>query len=221
MPPAFEAHHPRGRSLLQWIARHQELLTAITGIGTLLVWLVYLQVFISSYRRQIRATLLITRGAGDGLEARCFLSNMSSGPVYVQSVLMTVEQPDGVLVCPVTDMLDLEGELPAAPHLRTRQGSLGSGATRDIGSFHDLMQHALRAGAKENDAAVDPSSVRSILLEVVGIYGSEDLPIGARRMFVVSNANGRLIIQGQELGTSQVRSRRARKKLVADLERDR
>jgi hypothetical protein len=49
--------------------------------------------------------LLITRGAGAGLDAHCFLSNMSSGPVHVASVLVKLETPAGSLICPVTDML--------------------------------------------------------------------------------------------------------------------
>jgi hypothetical protein len=54
------------RNELQWIEDHCQLITALTGIGTLAVRVIYLQVFISNYRRQIRATLLITRGAGFG-----------------------------------------------------------------------------------------------------------------------------------------------------------
>ncbi|WP_353641459.1 hypothetical protein [Mesorhizobium sp. WSM2239] len=119
--------------MLQWIADNRELITALTGFGTLLVWVIYLQIFISNYRRQVRATLLIARGPGEGLEARCFLSNMSSG--YLQSVLVKIETAAKTLICPVTDMLDLEGEVPADSRLRTRQGPLASGETRDIGSL--------------------------------------------------------------------------------------
>ena len=75
-----------GGKAVQWIAQHSQAISALTSIGTLLVWVIYLQIFVSSYRRQLRATLLITHGAGDGLEARCLLSNMSSGAVHVASV---------------------------------------------------------------------------------------------------------------------------------------
>jgi len=58
---------------MQWIEDHREPITALTGLGALAVWVVYLQVFVSNYRRQLRATLLITRGAGAELDAHCFL----------------------------------------------------------------------------------------------------------------------------------------------------
>jgi hypothetical protein len=206
---------------LRWIAENQEVITALTGVGTLLVWVIYLQVFVSSYRRQLRATLLVTRGAGDGLEARCFVSNMSSGPVYVQSVLVRLETRASTLISPVTDLLDLEGETPAEPMQRTRQGPLASGEIRDIGSFRNLMQHVLRANLQGPDLENAPETVRSISVEVIGIYGSEDLPIGARRRFVVLNHDGRIWVKGEELETRQIRSKRERRRLVADLERDR
>jgi len=186
-----------------------------------MVWMIYLQVFVSSYRRQLRATLLITRGAGDGLEARCFLSNMSAGPIYVQSVLVTLETAAGTLVRPVTDILDLEDEPPDDPRLQTRQGPLGSGETRDLGSFSNLLRHVLRASTDAPNPTPAETTVRSIVIEIVGIYSSEDLPIGARRRFLVLDHEGRLRIQGQELETEQIRSRRQRRRLVADLERDR
>ncbi|YCI06659.1 hypothetical protein M1D34_26790 (plasmid) [Ensifer sp. D2-11] len=206
---------------MQWIEDHRELITALTGLGTLAVWVIYLQVFVSNYRRQLRATLLITRGAGSGLDARCFLSNMSSGPVHVASVLVKLETPAGSLICPVTDMLHPEGEAPAEPRQRTRQGPLGSGEIRDLGSFGTLMRHALHAKSERPVANEWHTEVRSIMVEIVGHYGSEDLPIGARRVFVVLENAGGPVIRGRELQTEQIRNRRDRRRLVADLERDR
>jgi hypothetical protein len=206
---------------LQWIQDHPQLITVLTGMGTLAVWVIYLQVFVSSYRRQLRATLLITRGAGTGLEARCFLSNMSSEPVYVASVFVRLETFDGPLICPVTDMLHPERETPPDPRQRTRQGPLGSGEIRDLGSFGNLMRHALRVQSEEAVPDELHTGIRSIMIEVVGHYGSEDLPIGARRVFVVLEQAGGPLIRGQELQTEQIRNRRERKRLVSDLERDR
>lgn len=207
--------------MLQWVAQHREVITALTGLGTLIVWVIYLQVFVSNYRRQLRATLLITRGAGDGLEARCFLSNMSSGPVYVQSVLVTLGTAKKTFVFPVTDMLELERETPAIPQERTRQGPLASGEIRDIGSFGNLIAHALRGTQTPSNEGIAPMAVQLVTIEVVGTYGSEDLPVGARRRFLVVEENGRFRIQGKHLQTQQIRGRRERRRLLADLARDR
>jgi len=64
--------------------------------------------------------------------------------------------------------------------------------------------------------------VKAIMIEILGVYGSEDLPVGARRRFVVvENDGGVTKIEGENLRTSQIRGTRARKKLVAELGRDR
>jgi hypothetical protein len=207
--------------MLQWVAQHREVITALTGLGTLIVWVIYLQVFVSSYRRQLRATLLITRGAGDGLEARCLLSNMSSGPVYILSVFVTLGTPKKTFVLPVTDMPGPENDASADPLERTRQGPLASGETRDIGSFSNLIEHALRGGQSHPNDGIASLAIKFLTIEAVGIYGSEDLPIGARRRFLVVEENGQVRIQGQTLRTRQIRGRRHRKGLLIDLARDR
>ncbi|ASY63518.1 hypothetical protein SJ05684_c20770 [Sinorhizobium sojae CCBAU 05684] len=196
--------------LLRWISGHGQLISALTGVGMLLVWVIYLQVFISSYRRQLRATLLIARGAGDGLEARCFLSNMSSGPVYVQSVIITLETADGTLIRPATDIQDGEG----SPIERTRQGPLQPGDIRDIGSFRSLICHALEAA--DDQAEI----VQAMVIEILGVYGSEDLPVGARRRFILAKTQGRIRLRGDTIETQQIRKRRERRRLISELKRD-
>lgn len=199
---------------MQWIADHSQLISALTGVGTLLVWVIYLQVFVSSYRRQLRATLLITRGPGDGLAARCFVTNMSSGPVYVQSVIVALETPSGTVVMPATETQDAEQQAYARPLERTRQGPLQPAAIRDIGSFEHLMSPAL------HQAADRPETVQAVTIVVLGVYGTEDLPIGARRRFVVTPTGARLRLHGATLGTEQIRKKSERRKLLADLQRD-
>lgn len=198
---------------MQWLAKYSDTISALTGLGMLMVWVIYLQVFVSSYRRQLRATLLITRGPGSGVEARCFLSNMSSGPVYIASVQVQIETAGGVTIRPVTDAFDPRTKKAAVIRERTRQGPLGEGETRDIGSFQELIE----------DASCNSSAtqhLRSVVIEVVGLYGSEDLPVGASRCFVVFEDNEELYVQGKNLQTEQIRKRRDRRKLLTDLKRD-
>ena len=56
---------------MEWIKGHSGIITALSGVGSLLVWIICLQVFVRSYRRQLRATLLTTRGSGVCLDSRC------------------------------------------------------------------------------------------------------------------------------------------------------
>lgn len=163
------------------------------------------------------ATLLITRGPGHGLQARCFLSNMSSGPIYVATVQVQLENASGTFVCPVTDVVDLDavGEQVSS----TRQGPLCNGETRDLGSFEQLLRHAADAGANHNSGAL-VKDLRAMTVEVVGLYGPEDQPIGARRCFLVLRQGNKLVVRGKELRTQQIRRSEDRGQLLEDLRRD-
>ena len=200
---------------MDWFTRYGTLISALTGVGTLVVWIIYLQVFVSSYRRQLRATLLITRGAGDDAEARCFVSNMSSGPIFVQSVMVTLETEGATIVKPATDIHDIQAASQMSSLDRTRQGPLHPGQVKDIGSFNNLMSHGLE------DANGCRVVVKAVLVEVLGIYASEDLPVGARRRFVLTRSRDGLRIRADSVETTQIRRRRERRNLLNDLERDR
>ncbi|MCG5261314.1 hypothetical protein [Cupriavidus gilardii] len=208
----FEEH------VLQWISDHSQLITALTGVGTLLVWVIYLQVFVSSYRRQLRATLLITRGPGEGLAARCFVTNMSAGPVYVQSVIVEVEAPQRTLVMPATEIHDAERDAHALQ--RTRQGPLQPAQIRDIGSFDRLIAPALREIGDRAEGLQASEALEAVTITVVGVYGSEDLPIGARRRFALAVSGDKVQLHGATIETEQIRRRSERQSLLADLRRD-
>lgn len=192
---------------MEWLARNSDAISALTSAGTLLVWLVYLQVFISNYRRGLRATFVIARGAGEGLSARCLVSNMSSGAIYISSVQLIMRTGTGDIVGAVTD-INHDG-----PDW-TRQGPLGEGECQDIGSFDDLIRQAFAAAARDRLPA------SRVTVEVVGIYGSEDLPVGARRTFVVHDTAEGRTVRGIEGWTEQIRSRGARRALKSVVSRD-
>lgn len=202
---------------MPWIAEHPQVISALTSIGTLLVWVIYLQVFVNSYRRQLRATLLITRGAGDELDARCLLSNMSSGAVYVESVVVTLSTASRTIVGPVTDIRDARGEITEQAGRSTRQGPLDGGESRDLGSFASLVRQVLAQTSVE----LSQTELEAITVKVIGIYGSEDLPVGACRTFLLRDEGGRRRMSGEGVRTRQIRTWRERRRLIADLERDR
>ncbi|GGE40926.1 hypothetical protein GCM10007276_17900 [Agaricicola taiwanensis] len=205
---------------LQWIAEHSEAISALTDLGTLAIWAIYLQVFVSSYRRQLRATLIITRGVGSDLDARCLVSNMSSGPIYISSVFVRLETSSGTIITPVTDVFDAEKQRDREPHQHTRQGPLQAGESRDIGSFRQLIEHALHAAPGIDRSGDEKVQVGFILVEVVGLYGSEDLPIGARRGFDILAEGVQHHVHGRQVHTEQIRTRRQRRELTKDLQRD-
>lgn len=209
--------------MLDWISRHNQAIGAFLNLGMLVVWIVYLQVFVSNYRRQTRVHILINRGSGSGLDARCLVSNMSSEAIYIQSIIVDLETPDAHWSCPVTELDDIEEwEKPTDLDLWTRQGPLGAGCVRDMGAFRAMLDHALMtwsqsgndvgAGIREQLVAFD--------LKIVAVYGSEDLPVGAKRRFAIFRNKGDVRIRPQTIEAQQIRSAPERRKIKSILENE-
>ncbi|MCB5175230.1 hypothetical protein [Microvirga lenta] len=201
-----------------WIANNHQVIGALANIAMLFVWIAYLQVFVSSYRRQKRSSIMINRGAGSGLEARCLISNMSAEAIYIESLIATVETKEGRWSCPVTELQEGRSDL----ELATRQGPVQAGQFVDIGSFRSLIEPVLRPGAGPRGAvAADgldgPAAVE---IKVIAVHGSEDLLAGAIRRFDLIRQEGRLLLRGHTVGTQQIRSRRQRERLRDDVETD-
>lgn len=206
--------------MLEWITSNHQIIGVLANVSMLLVWIAYLQVFVSSYRRQKRPNVLVNRGAGSALDARCLISNMSAEAIYIESLIATVETADGRWSCPVTDMQEAaRTEGHADLGLATRQGPLLPGHFIDIGSFQSLIDPVLRVGA-EPRRGVAPDGLMDLVafeIKVIVVHGSEDLLAGAVRRFDLVRQQDRLLVRGHEVGTRQIRSRRKRKKLRDDL----
>jgi hypothetical protein len=201
-----------------WFASNHQVISALANIAMLFVWIAYLQVFVSSYRRQKRPNILINRGAGSGLEARCLISNMSAEAIYIESIIATVETTEGRWSCPVTEMLEGRSDLD----LKTRQGPVQPGQFVDIGSFQNLIEPVLRrsTGLRGAVAPDDLENLVAFELKVIAVHGSEDLLAGAMRRFDLIRRQDQLLLRGHAVGTQQIRSRRERGRLRDDVEAD-
>lgn len=198
-----------------WIADNHQIISVLVNIAMLLVWIAYLQVFVSSYRRQKRSNILINRGAGAGLEARCLISNMSAEAIYIESLIATVATSDGHWSYPVTELLEGRSDLD----LKTRQGPVQSGQVVDIGAFKTLIEPGLHKFAGLQGAE-HLAIVTAFELKVIAVHGSEDLLTGAIRRFDLIRKQDQLLLKGHVVGTYQIRSRKEREQLRADVEAD-
>lgn len=201
-----------------WIASNLQVISALADIAMLVVWIAYLQVFVSSYRRQKRSNILINRGAGSGLEARCLISNMSAEAIYIESIIATAETAEGRWSLPVTELLEGRSDLD----LKTRQGPLQAGHFIDIGSFQKLIEPVLQK-AKGSGGAVTSDGLENLVsfeIKIIAVHGSEDLLTGATRRFDLIQRQHGPLLRGHSVGTHQIRFRREREKLRHDVEAD-
>jgi hypothetical protein len=201
--------------MLDWIRQNYSTISVLTNAGMLIVWIVYLQLFLQSYKRQRRSKILINVGAGRSIDARCLVSNMSAEPVYLESIIATLERGQEKWTSPVTDVEELtpDHERPDYRQL-TRQGPLMPGAVMDLGSYRDLIGRVVHeAGWAADGAQALPENLRAIEIQAIADFGPEDLLVGARRRFALVQRGGGWALGPEKPYTEQIRSRRERKRI--------
>lgn len=191
-----------------WIGENSATLGVVISLLTAFIWIGYFQILFISFRRQRRTRILINRGAGQDTDARCLISNMGAEPLYVISILGTLERGDERLTAEITDLDESEvGEIEKSSE-GTSQGPLQSGDFMDIGRFSSLMARCARARGDAGDADFD-----AMTLTVIAAYGADDLSVGATRRFVLKRGADGVKLDPESISTRQLRARPARREL--------
>lgn len=204
-----------------WLNNNSAAIQLFLNLGLLLVWLFYLQLFLFSFRRRRRCKILINVSGERALAARCLICNMSEEPVYVMSVIATVQTRESTWRSSITEYeLDDNRSPPHDAQEMTRQGPLRMGDCRDIGSYAQLIDRARHAHGEweSTDRLVQEHWPIELKLTVIAVYGSEDLPVAAEREFELHLDGARTTVKPLTISTSQIRGKRARQNLHQHLE---
>lgn len=178
-------------SVLQTLLEYAPLLSAVMAAVTALIWIVYLNFFLLSYRRQRKPSILITSGAGRGLDTHCFVTNLGLEPVYLLDVVIDLERPDGSSVRAIIPERNehwqdaQQGDADDA-HSATNVGPLRSGEEKDLGRFRALIDRA----CAENPDVDAHMPLAALEVTVVTITASQAELCGAARRYRVRNATG-------------------------------
>ncbi|GGO93176.1 hypothetical protein [Stakelama pacifica] len=200
----------------QWISAHSAAISIFFNFLMVVVWVTYLQLLLVQFRATRRSSILITRAAGRGMRSRCLVTNMSSQPLYVTSLIGTLHVGDRQIELPLTDLRDLPDDLGNDPRSKMGQGSLNTGQYLDIGHFHEIVEVMLAAN-DENEVAA--TQVDQFDLTVVAFYSREDLPVGATRSFHFDHAAAKgSRVKPLSLSTDQIRQLRRRRALLKQVE---
>ncbi|AHI28296.1 hypothetical protein [Marinobacter similis] len=222
---------------MDWISQHHDSLTALTSIGTLLIWLVYAQLLYKGYRRQRRPRLIINRGKRKDINALCIISNMSAEPVFIEYIVAELETSRGSIVMDVTDFErdyfergygdQGEGdeqhepdEIPDRVRDNTRQGPVQPGDFLHIGTFQNIVRRMARQAKIEMQGFLPAGDLEfeRLTIQLIGIYGPEDLPMGAERSFTLRAKGEQCDLAPQTWDTKHKNSRRQRHRLRDKLE---
>ncbi|MFC4726912.1 hypothetical protein [Coralloluteibacterium thermophilus] len=205
--------------MLQTLLDHAPLISAAMAGVTALIWIVYLNVFLASYRRQRRPSILITSGAGRGMNAHCFVTNLGLEPVYLLDIILDITCPDGTRVRAIipernerwrdAQQVDVDDARGA-----TNVGPLRSGEEKDIGRFRTLID---RACAENPDIRPD-MALESLEITVVTVTTSRaELCAAARCYRVEQGDDGALRLRPTTIKARQMQGFFARRRLAREL----
>ncbi|MBL3705319.1 hypothetical protein GI582_21690 [Sulfitobacter sp. BDSS02] len=198
--------------MLEFIRQNSELMQIGASLTTTLVWLVYLHVLLRGFREQRRSSVLINRGGGEDIDARCLVSNMGAQPAYLLDVLACIETDEGADVSSVVDRRELRREELERATEMTGQGPLPSGGYVDIGSFKDIAKRA------DSDIRLDDMSRRTVKLIAVAATNQAAHIVAAVREFDLVPEDNSVSVRPRSLEAKQLRSRRSRKQVRKALE---
>lgn len=208
--------------MYKWIAEHHQVLSVCASFGSLVIWLVYAQLLYLGFRRQRSPRLIINRGRNKDINALCLISNMSAESVFIEYIIAKLETSEGEITMDVTDFEreysegDEDDDWPSLDvRENTRQGPIESGGFLHIGTFCELIQRLAR---DENIKVIDgipqgELEFTRLTLSLIGIYGPENMPIGAERSFDLTVSGNRLSLKPASWDTKQLASILQRRKL--------
>jgi hypothetical protein len=206
--------------MLDLLQANAPIVSAAASLGTLCIWTVYLQIFVGGHRRQVKPMLVINHGEGRALNAHCLVTNMSREPVHIQSVVAKIITKNHTYTAYITDAEDIrQSGIDTGWQRMTRQGPLQPGTMADMVTFDCIIEYAeaseIEAG--EHFTGKLDAVAENIEITILGIYGSEDLLIGATRKFDLPKSDSGSAVRASEALTRQITRRRERKKLLKEL----
>jgi len=205
--------------LLQTLLHYAPLITAVMAGVTALIWIVYLNVFLSSYRRQRRPSILITSGAGRGMNAHCFVTNLGLEPVFLLDIMFDLTQPDGTrirAIIPERNEQWASGDEPDSGDARraTNVGPLSSGEEIDIGRFSTMIN---RACAENPDITADMPLASLEITVVVITAARAELCAASRGYRVEETAGNGVRLRPTTIKARQLQGFFARRRLTRHL----
>ncbi len=203
-----------------WVQENAQIISALAAWATLGVWALYLQLLYSSYRLSRRAKVLIKRGAGDTIDAKCIVANMGAEPIYIEAIRITLARGDSSHTCALSNH-EVAMTPENDPRPQWMQGPLSSSEMIDIGKFRSLIDYCIdRAPQFTGPDAESILDGADVTILVVATMASETYPVAAQRGFRIGAKANRLLLHPRMLRTEQIRSKRARREIEAALSHD-
>jgi len=208
--------------MLEAIRENVDILSLGANLAMVLIWLVYLHLFLKSYRRHLRPSIIINRGAGTGLQARCLITNMSAEAIYIEGIILVLER-DGeqwrTALSATSEIRKDENATQAPRPNRIQEGPLASGAFMDIGRFQDIVERAFGTVQTESDRE-DRLGFECFEIWVIARYTAEQQLVFVRSRFDVGRTKGNWALRPHQIENEEIRSGEKRRQMEEVLQHE-
>lgn len=195
-----------------WLQQHGGSISALASLATVLIWAVYLDLILRSYRRSNRPKILINFGAGAFDKANCLIANMSAQPVYMDSVVATLHA-DGRSYTSVLSEQDTTLSEQLDYRSQSLQGPLKSGEYLNIGTFRGLVARVADEVGPAGAAIDLATRAERLEILVAGVFTGADALIAAERSFDLVWQGSQRRIRPRSFAAEQIRSGRRRRQI--------
>lgn len=197
-----------------------EIIGALTGMATVLIWLLYLNMFWHEHRRRNRPFLVIHHATAQSPEATCLFVNMSKEPVHIQCVIAYLNNSKERTRHYLTNFNRINPQSQnSKPQLL--EGPIMPGGYLILGTFEDIIigrdvgleksQNREKGPSQEFFNAQRLREVETMEICVAVTHGQTINPIGARRTFFIEEYNSEIRIRSLSIHTEQLTNRKKRK----------
>lgn len=199
-----------------WLSSNSSVINLVTNTLMLFVWMGYLHLIFTSFRRSNRAVIHIGMAANDGQDARCIVSNMGADAVYILAIQVELVCDDEEFCTLVTDRVEDGGPLGGDFRERTNQGPLAGGEALDIGSFQNIGERA----AHNTSANIAIDRCTSMEITVVVAAQQAHKLLGGHKRYDITRRDGILHFASEDVLTKQISSRKRRSQLRQVISQD-
>jgi hypothetical protein len=193
--------------LWDWLKDNHGAVSALTSLLMVGIWAAYLHLFLNQYRRHRRPMILINRGGGASLDARCLVANRSEAPIYLEAVVVRLDGTKGSHIRPLS-FLGSKGEATRDSRRNWYQGPLACSELIELGTYRDLAELAKGDGRGPCDPDIDKMTVT-----VVATGAADDSLIAAQREFRIDRSSEPPLLRAASVHTRQIRSGRMTREL--------
>ncbi len=197
-----------------------EFIGALTGLATVFIWLLYLNMFWHEHRRRNRPFLVIHHATAQSPRATCLFVNMSKEPVNIQCIIAYLNYSEKRTKHYLTSFSRINPQ-DQNNQPKLLEGPIMPGGYLILGTFEDIIAGRDVGMEMYQDKKKDPSheffsaqrlrDVKTMEICVAVTHGQTVNPIGARRTFFIEEKNNEIRIRSLSIHTEQLTTRKKKK----------